>query len=54
MLAAAAGDNDEAVTWFERALTEHERTGPFERARTPLAYGSAWLVYQVGSVWGGG
>ena len=41
LLAAAGGDNDVALTEFEEALVEHARVaGPFERARTLLAFGA--------------
>ena len=41
LLAAAHGDNDDALAHLERALAEHARVRrPFERARTLLVKGS--------------
>ncbi len=39
LFAAADGDLEAARAGFRHALAEHERTGPFERARTLLAAG---------------
>jgi DNA-binding SARP family transcriptional activator len=42
LLLVAAGDADRALTAYEQALKEHQRTpGAFERCRTLLALGSA-------------
>jgi DNA-binding CsgD family transcriptional regulator len=42
LLAAAAGNVDDSLGLFERALAEHEEVElPFDRARTLLAYGAA-------------
>jgi DNA-binding CsgD family transcriptional regulator len=39
LIAASRGDLTDSLAWFDKALREHERTGPFERARTLLAHG---------------
>ncbi len=42
LVAAATGDVDQALTWFDRAVTLHDEVGdPFGRARALLALGVA-------------